>query len=75
MGDFYDLFADGQYCQDANDLNAFDPNYGTTDSNSVLFLSMTQDTEVVAYFRCGSGLGALPLLTVLGVWLVWRQRR
>ncbi len=26
LGEFYDLFADGQYCQDANAPNAFDPN-------------------------------------------------
>jgi hypothetical protein len=54
-----------------------DPDYGTFDSNTTLRLTMTQDTEVIAAFKCASGLGMGSLLAVfqvLALWVVWRRR-
>lgn len=55
-----------------------DLNYGTTDSNLTLQLTMTRDTEVLAVFACGSGMSFVPLLTLLPVvacWLHVRRKR
>jgi len=52
-----------------------DPNFMSTDSNSVLYLTMDQDYAVEATFKCGSGLPpfvAVVLLT-LGLAVVIRR--
>ncbi len=53
-----------------------DANYGAVDTNATLTLLMDEDVEVVATFRCGSGMGAvLPLAVVLlGTCLMIRRR-
>ncbi len=62
----------------------FDPNYpgepyyATEDTNQVLTLAMDQDYEIEAAFKCGSGMGyVLPLMLVgvLGLFVVRRRRR
>lgn len=53
-----------------------DANYGTIDTNATLTLVMDEDTEVLATFRCGSGMGmALPLAAVLMASCVVIRRR
>jgi hypothetical protein len=55
-----------------------DPNYGTTDATSVLHLTMDQNLEVIAAFKCGSGLGGtwamLAAFQVLVLWAIRRRR-
>ncbi|MBN1342943.1 MAG: hypothetical protein JXQ73_09705 [Phycisphaerae bacterium] len=48
-----------------------DANHGTTDSNTTLQLTMTQDTEVVGVFACGSGLSFVPLAVALQALVAW----
>ncbi len=53
-----------------------DPNYVLHDSNNPLTFIMDQDREVLAKFKCGSGMPllAVVMLGVLGVFVWLRQR-
>ncbi len=44
-----------------------DANFAVTDDNSVLHLTMDRDYQVEARFKCGSGLGSMLPLSVLGL--------
>ncbi len=46
-----------------------DANYRTTDTNSVLYLTMDADYEVQAQFNCGSGLPPFVAMTLLALGL------
>jgi len=44
-----------------------DANYIATDTNAVLYLTMDADWRVKAIFKCGSGLGVLGPVVVIGI--------
>ena len=52
-----------------------DGNYATEDTNTVLYLTMDEDYEVRAKFKCGSGVGqVLPLLVAAGICALFARR-